>query len=222
MKMHSHLALTRPGFRALLRQSRRQLLSQLFVIAGLGLLTYVLIQYASMYAGQKQVQQRWAQQNSSSPVSTPAASDDGLTRLSIPRISLDAVIVEGISYRKLAIAPGHIKGTPAPGEAGNSVISAHRDTFFRHIYELNDGDEIQVLRDGHTFTFQVTGKKIVTPNDLSVLKKTSDTRLTLITCYPVYYIGPAPKRLVVFSRLVGNAKAVQERAEKTTGSGRHS
>ena len=69
MKMQSHLAIARPGFRALLRQPRRQLLSQLFVIAGLGLLTYVLIQYASMYAGQKQLQQRWAQQNSSSPVS---------------------------------------------------------------------------------------------------------------------------------------------------------
>ncbi|PYX80637.1 MAG: hypothetical protein DMG66_02580 [Acidobacteria bacterium] len=204
MKMQSHLAIARPGFRALLRQPRRQLLSQLFVIAGLGLLTYVLIQYASMYAGQKQLQQRWAQQNSSSPVSTPAASDDGLTRLSIPRISLDAVIVEGISYRKLAIAPGHIPGTPLPGEAGNSVISAHRDTFFRHIYELKKGDDVIVRRLGKVYTFTVTGKKITNPDDVSVMRPTTESQLTLITCYPTYYIGPAPERLVVFAKLAAS------------------
>ena len=204
MKMQAHLALARPGFRALLRQPRRQLLSQLFVIAGLGLLTYVLIQYASMYAGQKQLQQRWAQQNSSSPVSTPAASDDGLTRLSIPRISLDAVIVEGISYRKLAIAPGHIPGTPLPGEAGNSVISAHRDTFFRHIYELKKGDDVIVRRLGKVYTFTVTGKKITNPDDVSVMRPTTESQLTLITCYPTYYIGPAPERLVIFAKLAAS------------------
>ena len=204
MKMQSHLALGRPGFRALLRQPRRQLLSQLFVIAGLGLLTYVLIQYASMYAGQKQLQQRWAQQNSSSPASTPAASDDGLTRLSIPRISLDAVIVEGISYRKLAIAPGHIPGTPLPGEAGNSVISAHRDTFFRHIYELKKGDDVIVRRLGKVYTFTVTGKKITNPDDVSVMRPTTESQLTLITCYPTYYIGPAPERLVIFAKLAAS------------------
>ena len=205
MKMQSHLAIARPGFRALLRQPRRQLLSQLFVIAGLGLLTYVLIQYASMYAGQKQLQQRWARQNSSSPVSTPAAaSGDGLTRLSIPRISLDAVIVEGISYRKLAIAPGHIPGTPLPGEAGNSVISAHRDTFFRHIYELKKGDDVIVRRLGKIYTFTVTGKKITDPDDVSVMRPTTESQLTLITCYPTYYIGPAPERLVIFAKLAAS------------------
>ena len=131
-------------------------------------------------------------------------------------------MVEGTSHKALRLGPGHVKGTPVPGEAGNSVISAHRDTFFRNIYELKSGDEIQVRRDGHAYTFQVTGKKIVTPNDLSVLKKTSDTRLTLITCYPIYYIGPAPKRLVVFSKLVDTAKTSPERAQVTPLSHRHS
>src|SRR4051812_9863177 len=146
MKLGPYLK-TEADLRRLLHQPLRQLLSQLFVIAGLGLLTYVLIEYGSMYAGQKQLQHRWAQQNSPS-ISPPAplAADDGLTRLSIPRIALDAVIVEGITYRKLAIAPGHIPGTPAPGDIGNSVISAHRDTFFRHIYELKKGDDVIVRR----------------------------------------------------------------------------
>ena len=197
-KIEAHL-------RGLLRQPLRRLLSQLFVIAGLGLLTYVLIEYGSMYAGQKQLQHRWAQQNSSSLASTPAAtSDDGLTRISIPRIALDAVIVEGITYRKLAIAPGHIPGTPAPGEVGNAVISAHRDTFFRHIYELKKGDDVIVRRSGKVYTFTVTGKKITDPDDVSVMKPTQDAQLTLITCYPTYYIGPAPERLVIFAKLAAS------------------
>jgi LPXTG-site transpeptidase (sortase) family protein len=202
MKLPSTFAVPKADFRGLLRQPLRQLFSQLLVIAGLGLLTYVLIEYGSMYAGQKQLQHRWAQQNSLSPAAAPAApADNGLTRLSIPRIALDAVIVEGISYRKLAVAPGHIPGTPAPGELGNSVISAHRDTFFRHIYELKKGDDVIVRRSGKTFTFTVTGKKITDPDDVSVMKPTQDAQLTLITCYPTYYIGPAPERLVIFAKL---------------------
>ena len=92
--------------------------------------------------------------------------------------------------------------TAMPGEPGNAVITGHRDTFFRHIYELQKGDEIVVRRNGQTFKYQVTGKKIVKPEDVSVLKQTKDAQLTLITCYPTYYIGPAPERLVVFSKLV--------------------
>jgi sortase A len=67
---------------------------------------------------------------------------------------------------------------------------------------LNKGDHIQVRRSGRTFTYAVTGKRIVKPEDISVIKPTNDPQLTLITCYPTYYIGPAPERLVVFSRLV--------------------
>lgn len=95
-----------------------------------------------------------------------------------------------------------MKRTAQPGETGNAVITAHRDTFFRHIYELNKGDQIQVRRSGRTFTYEVTGKRIVMPEDVSVIKPTDNPQLTLITCYPTYYIGPAPKRLVVFSKLV--------------------
>ena len=95
-----------------------------------------------------------------------------------------------------------MKETAMPGETGNAVITAHRDTFFRHIYELSKGDQIEVRRNGRTFIYAVTGKKVVMPEDMSVIEPTTDAQLTLITCYPTYYIGPAPKRLVVFSRLV--------------------
>lgn len=197
-----------------LRSLPKQKVSPILITVGAILLGYVCSEYAAMYREQQILHQQWQEQQASSAASAssePVSKHDGLTRVSIPKIDLDVIVVEGTNHKALRLGPGHLKGTPAPGEAGNSVISAHRDTFFRNIYELKNGDPIQVRRDGRTYTFEVTGKKIVMPNDLSVLKKTSDTRLTLITCYPIYYIGPAPKRLVVFSKLVGTQKTIPER-----------
>jgi sortase A len=208
-----------------LRAISKQKLSAILIVVGAVLLGYVGSEYVAMYREQQALQQQWqAEQSSSSTssLSAPVARHDGLTRVYIPKINLDVIVVEGTNHKALRLGPGHLKGTPVPGESGNSVISAHRDTFFRNIYELKNGDDIQVRRDGHTYTFEVTGKKIVVPNDLSVLKKTKDTRLTLITCYPIYYIGPAPKRLVVFSKLVDPANTTHERAQVTPRSRRHS
>lgn len=186
----------------------RRHLSSVFVIAGLLLLGYVGGEYGQMYWQQRQLQHQWeAQQNRTvapheQNVSTDTNPDDGLTRLTIPKIDLAAVVVEGTSHKSLLLGPGHMEETPAPGETGNSVISAHRDTFFRHIYELRKGDEVVVQRNGKTYRYAVTGKKIVQPDDMSVVGPSKDKRLTLITCYPTYYIGPAPERLVVTSKLV--------------------
>ena len=143
--------------------------------------------------------------------------EEMLTRVSIPKIGLDAIVVEGATHKQLAIGPAHIKDTALPGETGNAVITGHRDTFFRHIYELQKGDAIFVRRNGEVFKYEVTGKKIVKPEDVSVLKQTTDAQLTLITCYPVYYIGPAPDRLVVFSKLVDHG--VEMRAGEARAAG---
>src|SRR5262245_40933592 len=195
----------------------RRTLSLLLVVAGVVLLTYVGYSYFSMYREQRRLARQWEEQQAHPNLSaTPVtAQDDGLTRVSIPKISLDAIIVEGTSHRQLKLGPGHLKDTATPGEMGNSVISAHRDTFFRHLYELNKGDEIIVKRLGRTFTYQVISKKIVEPDDTTVLAPSTDAKLTLITCYPIYYIGPAPKRLVITSKLVEPAPA--SKAELQTG-----
>src|SRR5579864_1086352 len=178
-------------------------LSWFWIAIGLALLGYVGYEYAAMHFEQQSLNQQWERQNAAATSSAyPTPAVDELTRLSIPKIGLDAVIVEGTSYRQLKIAPGHIKGTSVPGENGNSVISAHRDTFFRHIYELQKGDDVLVRRSGRVYRFEVTGKKVIGPDDVSILKPTPDTELTLLTCYPIYYVGPAPERLVVFSKLV--------------------
>jgi sortase A len=174
---------------------------------GAVLLTYVTSEYVGMYTEQRRLAQQWQEENARAAAahSNPVAQvvvDDGLTRISIPKIDLDAVVVKGTSRKQLAIAPGHLTETATPGEKGNAVITAHRDTFFRNIYELRKGDNILIRRRGEVYKFEVTGKKIVTPDDISVLRRTKDPRLTLITCYPTYYIGPAPERLVVFSKLI--------------------
>jgi sortase A len=184
--------------------SPRRVLSMVLLLVGVGLLGYVGSEYWDMYRTQKQLEAQWEQQAATvrAPGQPKLAANDLLTRVSIPKISLDAIVIEGVSRKQLSVGPGHMKDTAFPGAAGNAVITGHRDTFFRHIYELQKGDDILVRRDGQLFKYQVTGKKIVKPDDVSVLKQTTDPQLTLITCYPTYYIGPAPERLVVFSKLV--------------------
>jgi sortase A len=188
--------------------SLRDWIALVLVVIGCGLLGYVGGQYWYMIHTQHQLEASWQAQagakgkaGDASAVATSARSGQTLTRLVIPRINLEAIVVEGTESRQLIAGPGHLTDTPMPGDTGNAVITAHRDTFFRHIFELEKGDEITVQRDGRLFRYEVTGKKVVQPTDLSVLSPTPEAQLTLITCYPIYYIGPAPERLVVFSKL---------------------
>lgn len=182
---------------------KRHTLSLVLLAVGAGLLGYVGSQYWSMYYSQRQLEAEWEKQAAAGPAPGQPAALAGalLTRVLIPKIKLDAIVVEGVSRQQLLAGPGHLQDTVMPGAVGNSVITAHRDTFFRHIFELDKGDEIVIHRGGEIFRYQVTGKKVVKPEDVSVLNPTNDAQLTLITCYPTYYIGPAPERLVVFSKL---------------------
>jgi sortase A len=182
----------------------RRAISLAFLIVGACLLGYVGARYFDMYRTQHNLEAEWQREASAvdrlgRPMVAPVAV---LTRLQIPRIKLDAIVLEGATSAQLGRGPGHLEETATPGETGNAVITAHRDTFFRHLFELNQGDEIIVRRGAESLRFHVIGKKVVEPDDLSVLQPTPDAQLTLITCYPTYYIGPAPQRLVVFSKLV--------------------
>jgi sortase A len=187
-------------------------ISLALIVLGAIMLVYVGFEYFTMYSGQRQLARQWQQEQERAKLQSSDKAEvkrvsDGLTRISIPKINLTAVVVEGVGRKQLLLGPGHIKDTPAPGDTGNSVISAHRDTFFRHIYELNKGDVITVERNGMTYNYKVTGKKVTDPNDVSVLKQTHEPQLTLITCYPTYYVGPAPERLVVFSKRTDTPEA---------------
>jgi LPXTG-site transpeptidase (sortase) family protein len=182
------------------RAPLRRRLALFLTGVGLLLLLYVSIQYGQMYASQKKLALEWSQQNAQSETA-PRNESDALTRLTIAKIKLDAVIVEGTSRNLLKLGPGHMEHSVLPGYSGNSVVVAHRDTFFRHLDELQKGDEIYLRRQGEVYRFEVTGRRIVEPTDLSPLHESTSAQLTLITCYPTHYVGPAPKRLVVVARL---------------------
>jgi sortase A len=122
---------------------------------------------------------------------------DLLGRLDIPRLGLSVAVLQGTRSRMLRRGTGHIEGTPLPGEAGNSGIAGHRDTFFRGLKDIRKNDEIQFQATTGLIRYEVDWVKVVTPDDLSVLAPSTESALTLVTCYPFYFVGPAPKRFVV-------------------------
>jgi sortase A len=125
---------------------------------------------------------------------------DVLGRLDIPRLGLSVAVLQGTGPRMLRLGTGHIAGTPLPGEAGNSGIAGHRDTFFRGLKDIRKNDEIQFQTATGLSRYAVDWVKVVAPDDLSVLAPSTESALTLVTCYPFYFVGPAPKRLVVRAR----------------------
>jgi sortase A len=148
--------------------------------------------------------QSTAQPESQSPRKrAPAAAMHGLIgRIEIPRLLLSAVVVEGIGRTALRRAVGHIPGTALPGEPGNVGLAGHRDTFFRILKDLRTGDEIQLSTPGGTFKYVVESLLVVAPDNIGVLAPSSENALTLVTCYPFFYIGAAPKRWIVKARQV--------------------
>jgi LPXTG-site transpeptidase (sortase) family protein len=118
-------------------------------------------------------------------------------RIEIPRLGLKAMILEGVSQRTLALAVGHIPGTPLPGKEGNVGIAGHRDTFFRGLQEIHEDDAIVVTTRGGIYRYRVSSRAVVSPRDTQVLEDSPLPSLTLVTCYPFHYLGPAPERFIV-------------------------
>lgn len=129
----------------------------------------------------------------------PRQSPEGavIARLEIPRLGLSTMVVEGDTERDLRRAAGHIPGTSQPGERGNAGIAGHRDTFFRPLNGIRVNDTIMVTTLRGSFTYRVTSLQVVRPNQTHVLSPTNTSSLTLVTCYPFYYVGPAPRRFIV-------------------------
>ena len=132
-------------------------------------------------------------------VSVPAEGSP-LADLQIPRIGLSVMVLEGTGARTLRLGAGHESGTPLPGADGNVVLAAHRDTFFRSLREIRVGDLVKLDSPGGTFDYQVIWTRVVPPEDTDSLEPSQTPILTLVTCYPFYYIGPAPERFVVRAR----------------------
>jgi sortase A len=158
-----------------------------------------------------------------SPVASPAVArpvqGSLLGRVEINRLNLSAIVREGVDNETLAKAVGHVPATALPGQLGNFAIAAHRDTLFRVLKDIRKDDVINFQSPAGTYTYRVQATKIVKPSDVSVLRSdgggliaghTPDKLLTMITCYPFYYVGSAPKRFIVEAALVSNAARATE------------
>jgi sortase A len=128
---------------------------------------------------------------------------DIIGRIEIPRIHVSVIVLEGSDSRILRVAAGHVQGTALPGTIGNVGIAAHRDTFFRPLRAIRPNDMITLTSLHGIFRYRVDGTEIVDPSDFQVLNRTKDAELTLVTCYPFYYLGSAPKRFIVHARQQG-------------------
>src|SRR5262249_41500450 len=122
------------------------------------------------------------------------------------RLNTELYVVEGDGTAELRRGPGHLVGTAMPGADGNCVIAGHRDTHFRVLKDIREGDDIVLQTDGGQFLYRVRRTEIVAPEDTSALRPTTAAALNLITCYPFYYVGAAPKRFVVEARLAGSVR----------------
>ena len=129
-------------------------------------------------------------------------------RLEIPRIGLSVVVLEGSDQGTLRLGAGRVRNSSLPGEPGNLVVAAHRDTFFRPLREIRPGDQISLRTAEGTFAYTVDWTKVVKPADVSVIMPTSSPALTLVTCYPFYYIGSAPERFIVRALPTSTVNAV--------------
>ncbi len=121
--------------------------------------------------------------------------------VTVPRLDLSAAVNEGVDDETLSLAIGHIPGTALPGLAGNVAVAAHRDTFFRPLKDIRANDEIDFLTTKGEYRYRVKSMRIVNPEDVAVLKPSSEPELTMITCYPFEFFGHAPKRFVVQATL---------------------
>lgn len=131
-------------------------------------------------------------------IHAPPALTAGLVGLlDVPRLGLSVIVIEGVEQRVLRRAAGHMPGTALPGNPGNVGISAHRDTFFRPLRNVRMNDLVTLTTPLAEYRYRVVSTRIVDPADVSVLDATSREILTLVTCYPFYFVGPAPSRFIV-------------------------
>jgi sortase A len=132
----------------------------------------------------------------------PGRPGSVLGQIEIKKTGLAVMILEGTDNRSLRRGVGHIQYTALPGQPGNVAIAGHRDTFFRDLRKIAKNDEITLTTFSGSFHYAVDFSEVVEPNNTEALDPSSDAILTLVTCYPFSYVGPAPERLIVRAHLI--------------------
>ena len=172
-------------------------ISRALFLIGFAALSYSVGSVIDAELYQRQLRHAFEQQRQSPNKAVRSAGEPFIENIEIPKIGLSVMIADGIDNKTLRRAVGHVPGTVFPGDMGNAALAAHRDTFFRPLKDIQVSDTIRVTTPDGTTEYHVVSTKIVSPKDVSVLDDDGDNTLTLVTCYPFYYIGPAPKRFIV-------------------------
>jgi len=173
-----------------------------WVLLGVGILLLVYAAYVVIDARiyEARVLRRLAQDRSARVAVPQPVEGAGIGAIRIGRLGLSAVVVQGESEAILQRAVGHLVRTALPGNEGNVVLAGHRDTLFRPLKDILEGDRITLQTAEREFEYVVESTSIVTPTDVGVIEPSGGHTLTLITCFPFYYVGPAPKRFIVVAR----------------------
>ena len=137
-----------------------------------------------------------------SPKPDAKPAEPYLGRLHIPRLGISTMILDGVDNRALRLGIGHIPGTALPGEPGNIGIAGHRDTFFRALGGIQNGDQVTLETLEGEYQYVVYSVIVVDPNNIGVLDDVGVPSLTLVTCYPFNLVGPASRRLIVRASMV--------------------
>jgi sortase A len=186
-----------------------RLISSLLIAVGLLLTGYGVYYFYLSQQGQREAQEKWSAEDQgeapvppSPPPSTrryfnPYKLGDTVAKLRVPRLDTTLYVVEGTDQKDLKKGPGHMPGTALPGVTGNCVIAGHRDTHFRLLEQIHEGDEVELDTRYGTFRYKVRSMEVVLPTNVSSLRPTTNAELHLITCYPFHYVGHAPKRMVI-------------------------
>lgn len=128
-------------------------------------------------------------------------SETPIAVLTIRRLALEVPVFDGTEELVLNKGVGRIIGTGRPGESGNIGIAGHRDGFFRCLKDIHIGDEIELATPGRKALYVVDAVKVVQPEDVGVLEPRARPALTLVACYPFYYVGSAPRRFIVHASI---------------------
>ena len=198
----------------------RRLVSTLMIMTGVALCGIAALHYVRGYRAQADGIRAWDE--AGTPGSRPADENPGIVtvsrrsgsasagapvaRIRIPSAKIDYIVFEGTDAKTLEKGPGHVPGTQLPGAPEvqkNCVITGHRDSHFRRLGWVQKGQRIELeAPGGKKEEFRVVSRRVVEPTAVEVLAPTRDVRLTLITCYPFNYVGPAPHRLVIVAERV--------------------
>ena len=199
------------------RSSGTRVIRTLLLVVGVGLLSWAGFRAVRMHFAQEELRDQLSRVNRPGGLGdlgslpdtldprVPLEFGDLVARIEIPRVDLDVMALEGVRDYLLDKGAGHFHETAFPGLGNNTAFAGHRDTFFRKLQFVDEGDSVLVTTSWGRYTYLVNEIFVVDPEDVWVLDQRGEEMLTLITCYPFMWLGPAPRRIVVTALPAGSA-----------------